>query len=284
MIEHIDSIAVMVSRAREWRREATTVGLVPTMGALHEGHLSLVRAARAACDHVVATIFVNPLQFGPSEDLDKYPRTFERDRDLLDGVGADLVFTTTPAEMYPESFSTHVDEDRLSRRLEGERRPGHFRGVLTVVAKLFHLTQPDLAFFGQKDAQQALLIRRMVEDLNFPIEVRIEPIVREPDGLAMSSRNRYLDADQRRRATSIHRALEAARVAHDGGERDPARLAQLARDVMEAEQLDVEYVEVVDPATLKAVERCERGLITIAARVGDTRLIDNHLLDLGGRS
>jgi len=280
VIPLIDSAAGIKTRTRGWRAEGLTVGLVPTMGALHEGHLSLVRAAARRADRVVVSIFVNPLQFAQGEDLDRYPRDLERDRELLSGCGCDAIYTTTPEEMYPDGFGTFVVNEALSKRLEGRHRPTHFRGVLTVVAKLFHLVQPQLACFGQKDAQQAVLIRRMVADLDFPVEICVEPIVREADGLALSSRNAYLSAGGRRRALSLSRALEDAERLFQKGERRADPLIAAARSILEAEpDVHPEYVALVDPEQLTDLERCDPcGLLLIAARVESTRLIDNRLL------
>ncbi len=214
-----------------------TVGLVPTMGYLHEGHLSLTRRAKAECKHVAVSIFVNPTQFAPTDDLSKYPRDLDRDLRLLDSVGVDLVWTPTPDVMYPPNFQTWVEVEEMTRPLEGSMRPGHFRGVTTVVAKLFNAVQPTKAYFGHKDAQQAAVIRQMVTDLNFPLEIVICPIVREPDGLAMSSRNVYLNAEQRKAATVLFRALSAAKTEFEKGERDAEKLRRKMKEVIEAEPL-----------------------------------------------
>ena len=256
------------------------VGLVPTMGFLHEGHLSLVRRARKECASVVASIFVNPTQFGPNEDLATYPRDLDRDLALLEAAGADLVWTPTVEVMYPAGFQTHVEVESVSRGLEGERRPGHFRGVATVVAKLFAAVQPQLAYFGQKDAQQTVVIRQMARDLSFPVEVVICPIVREPDGLALSSRNTYLHDDERVAATVLYRALTAARDAFDSGSRDAETLRGIMAGVIDAETLARrQYVSCADPITLRELDGpVERALLSMAVYVGKTRLIDNLLL------
>jgi pantoate--beta-alanine ligase len=256
------------------------LGLVPTMGALHAGHLSLVRAAKARCGVVVASIFVNPTQFGPSEDFAKYPRSFEADCAALASEGVDIVFAPAIEEMYPKGETTWVTVEGLSKRLDGGSRPGHFRGVTTVVAKLFHVIEPDAAFFGQKDAAQLAVIRRMVRDLNFPVEVIGCPIVRETDGLAMSSRNVYLSSDERRRALVLRRSLENAERAFHGGERDAARLRENGRGVIAGEQgVRLDYFEIVDPETLEPVDCIARpALVAVAAYVGSTRLIDNVVL------
>lgn len=256
------------------------LGFVPTMGYLHEGHLSLVRAARAGCASVAASIFVNPTQFGPTEDLAKYPRDLERDLRLLEAAGVDLVWTPTKEEMYPPNFQTWVTVDAITTRLEGEIRPGHFRGVTTVVAKLFNGMQPQRAYFGQKDAQQALVIRRMAQDLAFPVEIIVCPIVREPDGLAMSSRNVYLNPAERQAARVLSRALNAAREAYLAGERDAEQLRRIALAIFAAEPLArVQYVSLADAETLQELERVSGpALLSTAAYIGKTRLIDNLLL------
>ncbi|MGH9670522.1 MAG: pantoate--beta-alanine ligase [Terriglobales bacterium] len=262
------------------RRGGKRLGFVPTMGALQEGHLSLVRAARARCDAVAVSIFVNPTQFGAGEDFSKYPRTFERDRDLLEAGEVDLLFVPSVQEMYPKGAVTFVTVEGLSEKLCGRSRPGHFRGVTTVVSKLFHIVEPDLAFFGQKDAAQATIIRKMVRDLDLPVEVVVCPIAREPDGLAMSSRNAYLDAAQRRSATVLYRALQRVEELAAKGERRSAALMDAARRVFSEEpSVRVDYVEIVDNEVLDPVEDVSRGaLVAVAAFVGTTRLIDNVLL------
>jgi pantoate--beta-alanine ligase len=250
------------------------------MGALHEGHLSLVRAARAACDVVAASIFVNPTQFGPNEDLAKYPRSFGRDRELLEREGVELLFAPPVEEMYPAGAVTWVTVEELSSKLDGRSRPGHFRGVTTVVAKLFHIVEPHAAFFGQKDAAQLAIIRRMVRDLNLPVEIVACPIVRELDGLAMSSRNAYLDPQQRRQARALHRSTERVRRLAAAGERSAAKLAAAGRAEFTTESaLRLDYLEIVNPDTLDPVEDVSDGaLVAVAAFVGTTRLIDNVLL------
>ena len=251
------------------------------MGALHEGHLSLVREARASCDGVAASIFVNPTQFGPNEDLEKYPRSFERDQELLEREGVELLFAPTVEEMYPAGAITWVTVEGLSSKLDGRSRPGHFRGVTTVVAKLFHIVEPDAAFFGQKDAAQVAIIRRMVHDLNLPVEIVPCPIVREPDGLAMSSRNAYLDPQQRNQALTLHRSLEHVRRMVSTGERSAAKLAAAGRaELIKEGGVRLDYFEIVDPDTLDPVEDVSGGaLVAVAASVGTTRLIDSILLE-----
>jgi pantoate--beta-alanine ligase len=256
------------------------VGLVPTMGYLHEGHLSLVQRARQECASVVVSIFVNPTQFGPSEDLAAYPRDLPRDLELLSQAGADLVWTPTPVGMYPAGFQTWVSVEAITQPLEGKMRPTHFRGVATVVAKLFNSVQPHKAYFGQKDAQQAAVIRRMAQDLDFPIEIVVCPIVREKDGLAKSSRNVYLNPQERLAATVLSRALHAACLAYAGGERSANRLRQVMADILASEPLArPQYVSCADPDTLVELETVQdRALLSMAVLVGKTRLIDNLLL------
>jgi pantoate--beta-alanine ligase len=258
-----------------------TLGLVPTMGFLHEGHLSLVRRAKAECAHVGVSIFVNPTQFGPTEDLAKYPRDLPRDLALLERAGVDLVWTPTREIVYPPGYQTYVTVEEVSQPLEGKRRPGHFRGVATVVAKLFNAFTPDKAYFGQKDAQQAAVIRRLVADLNFPLQVVVCPIVREPDGLAMSSRNVYLNPSERRAATALYRALCAAKTQFDAGERDAEKLRAALSATLATEPLArPEYVSAADPDTLVELARVERRvLLSMAVRIGTTRLIDNFVLE-----
>jgi pantoate--beta-alanine ligase len=267
--------------ARQARAEGRPVGFVPTMGALHEGHMSLVRAAMAECQPVIASIFVNPTQFGPGEDLRKYPRTFEADRKRLEEAGVSYLFAPEAGEMYPQGFRTWVNVEGLSDRLEGPVRPGHFRGVTTVVLKLLEIVQSQKAFFGRKDAQQARLIQQMARDLHLDSEIIVCPIVREPDGLAMSSRNTYLSPDERRAATVLHRALDGARRAIERGERDALRLTAVMREVIRGEPLaQPDYVELVDAETLEPVTRLRRTcLALLAARFGETRLIDNLLIE-----
>ncbi len=259
------------------------VGFVPTMGYLHEGHLSLVRMARRENTSVVVSIFVNPTQFGPGEDLDRYPRDIPRDLALLEREGVDLVWTPTPEVMYGEDFQTWVTVEGLTQYLEGAYRPGHFRGVTTVVTKLFLAVQPQRAYFGQKDAQQARVIQQMVKDLNFPIVIVVGPTVREPDGLAMSSRNTYLNPEERQAATVLYRALRAAREAFEQGERDADALRQKMLAVLKQEPLArVQYVSCADPDTLEELHGpVERALLSMAVFIGNTRLIDNMLVGMG---
>jgi pantoate--beta-alanine ligase len=260
-----------------------TFGLVPTMGALHDGHASLIRRARTECGQVGVSVFVNPSQFGPGEDLEKYPKAIRQDYQLLEKLGVALVFTPLAQGMYPQGYQTWIEVEHVTGPLEGRCRPGHFRGVATVVAKLFNAFQPDRAYFGQKDAQQVVVIRRMVQDLNFPVEIVVCPTVREPDGLAMSSRNAYLDPEERQAATVLYRALLSAQNGYDKGERGGAALRSLMEAVLDAEpRAEVEYVSAADPATLAEIERIDPGtgvLLSMAVRIGKTRLIDNMLLN-----
>src|ERR1035438_4537903 len=250
------TIEDMRAASRAARGAGQRLGFVPTMGALHAGHLSLVRAAKTSCDVVAASIFVNPTQFGPNEDLAKYPRSFERDCELLEREGVELLFAPTVEEMYPAGAVTWVTVEELSGKLDGHSRPGHFRGVATVVAKLFHIVEPDAAFFGQKDAAQVAIIRRMVRDLNLPMEIVVCPIVRESDGLAMSSRNAYLDVEQRKRALALHRALTRVQRMADGGQRKTSELVAAGRAELAGESsVRLDYLEIVDPDTLDPVDR-----------------------------
>jgi pantoate--beta-alanine ligase len=277
-------ICATISEARAACRDARAgrkrLGLVPTMGALHEGHLSLVRAAKG-CDAVAVSIFVNPTQFGPTEDLSKYPRQFDRDCQLLEKEGIEILFAPSVDEIYPQNQATWVVVEGLSEKLDGRSRPGHFRGVTTIVAKLFHIIEPDAAFFGQKDAAQLALIRRMVQDLNFRIEVVACPIVRESDGLAMSSRNAYLNREERGRALVLQRSLQQVQQEFQKGERIAARLIATAKKVFAREpQVVLDYFEIVDPDTLDPVERIsQKTLVVVAAYAGTTRLIDNTVLN-----
>ncbi len=274
-------VAASVQQMRDLRRAmAGGVGLVPTMGYLHEGHLSLVRAARAQDGHVVVSIFVNPTQFGPGEDYERYPRDSERDLSLLRDEGVDAVFMPSVGELYPEGASTFVEVEGLTEVLEGAHRPGHFRGVTTVVAKLFEIVQPARAYFGRKDAQQLLVVRRMARDLRFDVEIAGLPTVREPDGLALSSRNAYLSPEEREAAPVLSRALGRARELFAGGERDAERLREAMRSLIAGEPLArVDYVSVADGETLRELDRLDRpALASLAVRIGATRLIDNTTL------
>jgi pantoate--beta-alanine ligase len=256
------------------------VGFVPTMGALHDGHLSLVRAAKSKCGFVAVSIFVNPTQFGANEDLAKYPRTFAADRQKLEAEGVDLLFAPSVEEMYPAGAVTFVTVETISDRLDGQSRRGHFRGVTTVVAKLFHIVEPDFAFFGQKDAAQVAIIRRMVRDLAFPVEIVVCPIVREADGLALSSRNVYLSPDERRKALVLSRALRRVEQLWLAGEHNSATLIESAKQILAQEpSVQIDYAEIVDAETLQPTSLANEGtLVALAAYVGSTRLIDNLLL------
>jgi len=273
------TIAEAQSACAKLRSKDRVLGLVPTMGALHEGHLSLVRAARAACNTVAVSVFVNPTQFGPNEDFSKYPRTFDEDCALLEREGVDLIFSPAVEEMYPTGASTFVVVEGVSDRLDGASRPGHFRGVTTVVSKLFHIIAPHKAFFGQKDAAQVAVLRKMVRDLNFPLQLVVCPIVREPDGLALSSRNRYLSDKERQQALVLHRALKQVEEFAASGEKSSARLIEAARRVFAQEpSVRVDYIAVVNPDTLEDVAEPDGALVAVAAFVGSTRLIDNIVL------
>jgi pantoate--beta-alanine ligase len=259
------------------REERKRIGFVPTMGYLHEGHLSLIRAARANTDLVVVSIFVNPTQFGPGEDFGRYPRDLDRDKRLAEGVGTDVIFYPSVEEMYPEDFSTYVEETKLSKHLCGLSRPTHFRGVTTVVLKLFNVVQPDVAYFGQKDAQQALIVRRMVRDLNLPVRVEVLPIVREEDGLALSSRNEYLSPVQRKHATVLHQSLMEAKRLVEMGERDAYMIRARMEEMIEsAGDARINYISIVSRDTLDDIKEVRGNvLIALAVFMGKTRLIDN---------
>ena len=276
----LSAIAGVRAAVAEARDRGRRVALVPTMGALHEGHLSLVRRARAEADLVVMSIFVNPLQFGPGEDLARYPRDPEGDAAQARAAGVDVLFAPVAEELYPHAPRVAVAPVGLGERWEGALRPGHFAGVLTVVLKLLNVVQPDVALFGQKDFQQAAIVRAMVADLDVPVRIVVAPIVREADGLALSSRNRYLAPDQRREAARLSLALDAARAVYDGGERDAATLQAAARAVLDAAPaVAVDYLALVDGASLEPVERASPGnALLLAARFGDTRLLDNVVL------
>ncbi|MGH9955873.1 MAG: pantoate--beta-alanine ligase [Pyrinomonadaceae bacterium] len=273
----------MSSVARKIRREQDrTIGLVPTMGALHEGHLSLVREARRMCDVVVVSVFVNPAQFGPGEDFESYPRDLTKDTALLTDYNVDFIFAPPIEEIYPKGFASYVNVEGLSEQLEGAARPGHFRGVATIVTILLNVVRPDFAFFGQKDAQQAVIIRRLVRDLAFDTEVIVLPTVREDSGLAMSSRNLYLKPDEHDAATVIHKALAKAKETYKAGERSGPKLADLVRTMIEAEpRARVDYVSITDAETLEKLDRLDERpvLVAVAAYVGKTRLIDNTTLN-----
>lgn len=277
----LSTIAEITAYTAELKKAGKTIGLVPTMGALHEGHLTLMRAARAENDVVIASVFVNPIQFGPNEDYDKYPRVFEADCAKLESVKVDAVFHPEPAEMYPPGFCTYVNVDGdFTRKLCGASRPGHFRGVATVVTRLMNLSRADRTYFGQKDAQQVCVIRRFVSDLNIPVQVVMVPISREDSGLARSSRNAYLSKREKEQALCLSRSLRKAEAAFAGGEKNAAALLKIVRDELVAEPAaDVEYVELYDFPTLEPIETVKKeSLLAMAVRIGKTRLIDNIII------
>ncbi|OIQ59234.1 pantothenate synthetase [Moorella thermoacetica] len=281
-MELLPTIAAVRNYVAAARHRGLTIGLVPTMGYLHEGHLSLARAARQQNDVVIMSIFVNPTQFGPNEDFARYPRDLERDRELAAGAGVDAVFAPAVAEMYPAGYATYVHVEGLTEVLCGASRPGHFRGVTTVVSKLFNIVQPDRAYFGQKDYQQALVIKKMVRDLNFPVEIITIPTVREADGLALSSRNKYLTPEQRRSALSLHRALNLGSELIKAGEREAAAVRRaMEKEITAWPETRIDYIAISDAGTLKPLERIAgRVLLALAVWVGNTRLIDNVVLEV----
>ena len=282
-MEIINRVSRMATVARELRAQELTIGFVPTMGALHEGHLSLMAKAREICDKVVASVFVNPTQFGPNEDLSRYPRDLARDAEQAFTKGVDYIFAPSPEEMYPNGFATYITVEGLSERLEGASRPGHFRGVATVVAKLFNIVHPHFAYFGRKDAQQVIVIKRMVKDLAIDVEIVVGVTVREEDGLALSSRNVYLSTDERKAALVLRRALEKCRQMYNSGERDCGRLATAMRAVIEAEPLArLDYVAITDIVNLEqitTIPHIRPTLVSLAVYIGKTRLIDNIVLN-----
>ena len=283
-MEVIKSPSEMQQKASAWRREGKVIAFVPTMGYFHEGHLSLMREGRERGDVLVVSIFVNPTQFGPGEDFDRYPRDMERDLRMAEEVGVDVIFAPTVEEMYPEGYQTYVEVEKVTKYLCGLSRPGHFRGVTTVVTKLFNIVKPHVALFGQKDYQQLITIQRMVKDLNMDVEIVGMPTVREEDGLAASSRNVYLSPEERKAALSLHRSLRRAEELFSEGVRESQRILEEVKKVLEAEPLvKIDYVHVCDPETLEDIEGPigERALVAVAAKVGITRLIDNTLV--GGR-
>jgi pantoate--beta-alanine ligase len=278
-MEHAEGIAATRALVARWRREGHSIGFVPTMGALHEGHLSLVRQAKRECGRAITSIFVNPTQFGPTEDLSKYPRDLEGDKKKLASAGCDAVFTTNPDEMYPAGYATWVTVERLTAGLCGASRPTHFRGVTTVVTKLFNVVQPDKAYMGEKDYQQVTVIRRMVADLDMTVQVVPCAIVREKDGLAMSSRNVYLSPEERQRALALSRGLRKARDAYAKGERNGKRLEALASEEILAVDARLDYASLVDGDSLEPLSLAnDRAVLALACFMGKTRLIDNHVL------
>ena len=274
------SAKTLAVKIESLKRRRKTIGFVPTMGCLHEGHLSLMRRARKDTDCVIVSIFVNPIQFGPKEDFKRYPRDLNRDLELCEKEKVNIVFIPQASAMYRNGFSAYVNVENLTNGLCGSLRPGHFKGVATVVTKLFNIVRPDVAYFGQKDAQQAIVIKKMVEDLNMPIKIRTMPIVREKDGLAMSSRNLYLSAEERRQALSLYRSLNVAKALRKKGERNPKKIANRMRKVITAEKNPkIDYISIVDLENLKDVDRIPRkALVALAVRIGKIRLIDNAIL------
>jgi pantoate--beta-alanine ligase len=280
-MEIISQTGRMQKKAREIKRAGKSIGLVPTMGYFHEGHLSLMRAAREETDYVAVSLFVNPSQFGPTEDLDRYPRDLDRDKMLAERLGVDVIFWPTIDDMYPHGFLTKVRVEGLSNKLCGASRPGHFEGVTTVVSKLFHILVPDYAYFGQKDAQQAIIIKKMTEDLNFGTHIRVLPIVRENDGLAMSSRNVYLSDKERKAALCLYKAIKETEAIFEEGERSAEHLLAHAGSIIESEPLAaMEYIKICHIEDLSPVEKIyDKALLAIAVKIGKTRLIDNTILE-----
>lgn len=281
MIKVVSTVCETRAQVKEWKNQGLTVGLVPTMGYLHEGHQSLIKKAVEENDRVVVSVFVNPIQFAPNEDLETYPRDLEADKRLCDSTGADLIFHPTPDEMYPDGFSTHIQMDNLTKELCGKTRPTHFGGVCTVVGKLFNIVQPDKAYFGQKDAQQLAIIKRMVRDLNFDIEIVGCPIIREPDGLAKSSRNTYLSADERKAALILSKAIKLGEELVADGERNAQTIIKAMTDKINTEPLArIDYVNVVDALSIEPLDVVKgEVLVAIAVYIGKTRLIDNFIIN-----
>lgn len=276
----VRTVKDMQRRADDWRKEGKTIAFVPTMGYLHEGHLSLMREGRERADIVVTSIFVNPTQFGPNEDLERYPRDFEGDEKKCREVGVDAIYYPSVEEMYPKGYQTYVNVTELSKGLCGSMRPGHFQGVATVCTKLFNAVKPHIAIFGEKDYQQLQVIRRMVKDLDMDLEIVGMPTVREPDGLAMSSRNKYLNKDERARAAYLFKSLSEARSAYEKGERDVGKLTEVVKEgLRRADPCEIDYIEIRDAWDLIPIERIDRpAVIAIAVKIGSTRLIDNIVL------
>lgn len=280
MIKVVSTVNETKAQIKEWKKQGLTVGLVPTMGFLHEGHQSLIKKAVEENDMVVVSVFVNPIQFAPNEDLETYPRDLEADKRLCDSTGADLIFHPTPEEMYPEGFSTHIQMENLTKELCGKTRPTHFGGVCTVVGKLFNIVQPNRAYFGQKDAQQLAIIKRMVRDLNFDLEIVGCPIIREPDGLAKSSRNTYLNAEERKAALILSKAIKLGKEMVENGERNAQTVIKAMTDKINSEPLArIDYVNVVDALSIEPLEVIKgEVLVAIAVYIGKTRLIDNFII------
>lgn len=281
MIKVVSTVDETRAQIKEWKKQGFTVGLVPTMGYLHEGHQSLIKKAVDENDKVVVSVFVNPIQFAPNEDLETYPRDLEADKKLCDSTGADLIFHPTPDEMYPDGFSTHIQMDNLTKELCGKTRPTHFGGVCTVVGKLFNIVQPDKAYFGQKDAQQLAIIKRMVRDLNFDLEIVGCPIIREPDGLAKSSRNTYLSTDERKAALILSKSIELGKELVANGERNAQTIIKAMTDKINTEPLArIDYVNVVDALNIEPIDVIQgETLVAIAVYIGKTRLIDNFIIN-----
>lgn len=281
MIKVVSTVDETRAQIKEWKKQGFTVGLVPTMGYLHEGHQSLIKKAVDENDKVVVSVFVNPIQFAPNEDLETYPRDLEADKKLCDSTGADLIFHPTPDEMYPDGFSTHIQMDNLTKELCGKTRPTHFGGVCTVVGKLFNIVQPDKAYFGQKDAQQLAIIKRMVRDLNFDLEIVGCPIIREPDGLAKSSRNTYLSADERKAALILSKSIELGKELVANGEKNAQNIIKAMTDKINTEPLArIDYVNVVDALNIEPIDVIQgETLVAIAVYIGKTRLIDNFIIN-----
>lgn len=274
------NIRSLTKKVQEIKKKGLKIGLVPTMGFLHEGHMSLVRRAAKDTDCVIVSIFVNPAQFGPKEDFKKYPRDIKKDLELCEKEAVDIIFAPDAKEMYPEGFTTYVNVERIADTLCGVSRPGHFRGVATVVAKLFNITMPDIAYFGQKDGQQAVIIKRMAEDLNMPVKINVEPVVREKDGLAMSSRNIYLDSEERNQAVCLYKALKLAKGLFTKGERDSKKIInKMSQLINKEDKAKIDYISVVDTEELRDVKRISgQAMVAVAVRIGNTRLIDNTVL------
>ncbi len=275
------SISSLIKKVREVKKQGYKIGLVPTMGFLHEGHMSLIRKARKDTDYVIVSIFVNPAQFGPKEDFKRYPRAIKRDLMLCEKEGADIIFTPEAKEMYPKDYATYVSVEKITDKLCGASRPGHFRGVSTVVAKLFNITMPDVAYFGQKDAQQAIIIKRMADDLNMSVEIKVMPVVREKDGLAMSSRNVYLNRKERGRAQSIYKSLKSAKELFNEGERDSKKIInKIKRVINNQPDAKIDYAAIVDAKDLRDIKKISgEALVAVAVKIGKTRLIDNIILN-----
>ena len=282
-VKIISSPAEVTQAAKEWKKQGLTIGIVPTMGFLHDGHRSLIHRSCAENDRTIVSIFVNPIQFGPNEDLDKYPRDLKADTAVCEAEGADIIFHPEPSDMYGEHFSTHVEVEGITSVLCGRSRPSHFRGVTTVVMKLFNISHADRAYFGEKDAQQLAVVKRMAEDLNMDIEIRGCPIVREPDGLAMSSRNKYLSEQERRDAVVLSRALNKGKALLDSGERSAAAvIAAIKDEINTVPYAEIDYISVVDSVTLKDIDgEIKNPILTaIAVKIGNTRLIDNFTYNI----